>query len=251
MAWVERHGRSFRGRCRDAQGQRHIAGTSSSKRAALRMAQEAELRSRRGTRRDKEPGTITFGVYFEDHWLPNRVAELATISAYRSHFRSTLQSEFGATPIEDILPTMIQRWIARQVESGVRPNTIRAYYRTLATVLGARRGVSAVRDGLIDVSPCVGIDLPHAPTRDIEAYSVAEVDALIEHVDPWWRPLILLAVDSGLRWGELMGLEVRDFSVGYTHLHVRRTVIEVPRSIDPSRFATKRYPRDANLERSL
>lgn len=244
MAWVEQHGsRSFRGRYRDASGQRHTAGTSTSKREAMRMAQAAEVRSRRGSRRDKNPGTITFGEYFQDHWLPNRVAEVATLAGYRSHFNTTLDAEFGTTSIEDISNTMVQRWIARLVELGVQPSTIRAHYRTLATVLGSRGGVSAVRDGLIEGSPCVGIDLPHAPTRDIEAYSVREVDTLVMHAAAWWQPLIILAVDSGLRWGELMGLQVRDFSSTYSHLVVRRTIIEVPASIDTSRFVQKNFPK--------
>nr|WP_300053560.1 site-specific integrase [uncultured Nocardioides sp.] len=207
------------------------------------MAQEAEIRSRRGTRKDKEPGTILFATYFEDHWLPNRVGEVSTLASYRSHFSAALQPAFGARAIEDITATMIQRWIARQIDAGVRPGTIRSHYRTLATVLGAKRGVSAVRDGLIESSPCFGIDLPHAPAREIEAYTVREVDLLVSHMDPWWRPLIVLAVDSGLRWGELMGLEVRDFSANHTNLTVRRTVIEVPASVDPSRFLSKPYPK--------
>jgi integrase len=207
------------------------------------MAQDAEVRSRRGTRRDASPGTIRFEEYFEDHWLPNRVGEVATIAGYRTHFRVALQPAFGHVPIEEISHLLIQRWVARQVTAGVRPSTIRARYRTLATVLGSRRGVSAVRDGLIETSPCVGIDLPFAPARDIVAYSVVEIDSLVDHIDPQWRALVVLAVDSGLRWGELMGLEVRDFTSDFRQLATRRTIIEVPLDIDVSRFVSKKYPK--------
>jgi integrase len=249
VAWVERHGRKFRGRYRDASGTILIAGTSTSKRAALRLAQEAEVRTRRGTRRDKAPGTISFSEYFLDHWLPNRVAELSTVAAYRAHFTVALNPTFGDTPIEKISQAMVQRWVAQQVASGSRPGNIRARYRTLATVLGSKRGVSAVRDGLIDTSPCAGIDLPFAPSREVEAYSVVEVDLLLRHIGAWWQPLIILAVDTGLRWGELMGLEVRDFTADFRQLTTRRTIVEVPQHLSPSRFATKDYPKGRQARR--
>jgi integrase len=67
-------------------------------------------------------------------------------------------------------------------------------------------------------------------SRDVKVYSVVEVDRLMDAIEPWWRPLVLLAADSGMRWGELMGLRVSDFTVGFKSVHVRQVLIEVSKA---------------------
>ncbi|MGZ5417737.1 MAG: tyrosine-type recombinase/integrase [Nocardioides sp.] len=214
MAWTEKHGKRYRGRYIDANNKRHTAGWSTSKREALRMAQVEEMRIRKGTWRDPSLGSMLFSEYFESHWLPHRLREKNTIAAYRAHYNSSLKDAFGDVEVQNIAPAMVQRWVSERAAAGVKPGTIRAHYRTLATVLGARKGVSAVRDGLISRSPCDGIELPELDTREVTVYSVPELDALMLEIDPWWQLIPLLAADSGLRWGELMGLYVSDFTEG-------------------------------------
>lgn len=66
-----------------------------------------------------------------------------------------------------------------------------------------------------------------ASRREIDLYSVTEVDRLMVEIGEQWRPIPLLAADTGLRWGELMGIEVQDFTHAYTVLRVRRTITEI------------------------
>lgn len=117
--------------------------------------------------------------------------------------------------------------MTKEIKAGATPGTIRAKYRTLATCLGGLKGSSAVRDGLIAASPCKGVDLPVADKPEVKIYTPNEVDDLMPAIDPWWQPIPILGADSGLRWGELMGINVFDFSDGYTGVWVRDTIVEL------------------------
>src|SRR4051812_40063981 len=149
MAWVEPHKGKWRGRYRDEAGKVRYATVDTSKRRALKAAQDEEAKVRAGTWHDPTAGNMTFSTYFEDHWLPNRTNEVNTLDGYRSHYNATLKGEFGNMPLNKLTAGMIQRWVAREQKAGAKPGTIRAKFRTLSTCLGGRKGVSAVRDGLL------------------------------------------------------------------------------------------------------
>jgi integrase len=112
----------------------------------------------------------------------------------------------------------------------VRPRTVRAKFRTLNTPLAAQKGLSALRGGLIEKNPYAGVDLPTVDPRRVAVWEVGETEQIFACLDPWWRPLAALAVQSGLRWGELLGLEVSDFSEDFTEITVQRTIIEVSKA---------------------
>lgn len=57
----------------------------------------------------------------------------------------------------------------------------------------------AVRDHLIAVSPARDIDLPTTNKTERRFLTMAEVDRILEAIDPRFRMLVLTAVHSGLR----------------------------------------------------
>lgn len=246
MAWAEKHGKRYRGMYRDANKRKRTAGWSHSKREALKMAQTEELKIRQGLWRDPQAGRMSFSEYFEVHWLPNRLREKNTLASYQAHYNSTLKATFGDVEVRRISPAMIQKWVGDRVAECVKPSTIRAQHTTLKTVLGGQRGSSAVRDGLITDNPCLNIDLPYAAPREPDIYSVPELDLLMVEIPGWWQLLPLLAADSGMRWGELMGLVVSDFAPGFKGVWVRRSLQELSKSAtgNGTRFLLKDYTKE-------
>jgi integrase len=165
------------------------------------------------------------------------------VATYRSHYNSSLREAFGDMEVRRITTPVIQRWVTQQVRKGTRPGTLRAYYRTLATCLGGRKGSSAVRDGLRPTTPCEGIELPEVAPREIQSYSVDEIDRLMEAIPTWWHTLVMVAADSGLRWGELMGLNVADAQGG--RLVVNKAMIQLTKkeTTTGTPFELKPYPK--------
>jgi integrase len=245
MAWTEAYKNGYRGRYKDAAGKNRTAGAAKTKRAALALARDQEETIRRGSWVDPDAGKMTFADYFENHWVVSRPVEGNTLDGYRSHYRSALRDRFGPVPLAKITSGMVQDWVTDLAQAGVAPCTVRAKYRTLSTVLGARRGRSAVRDRRIHENPCVGVQLPTAPPREVSIYRPEELHLLRTHFPPWWQPMIDVAIEAGLRWGELIALEARDLDAGERRLVVRRTIVErrISETGNGTRFQAKPYPK--------
>lgn len=69
---------------------------------------------------------------------------------------------------------------------------------------------SAVHDRVINRSPVVKIRLPALAQHDVVVPTIEEVLGLADAVDDRWRAVVVTLAGSGLRIGELLGLQVRD-----------------------------------------
>lgn len=69
---------------------------------------------------------------------------------------------------------------------------------------------------------------------------LAEVEALVEALPDRYRALVLLAVGTGLRQGELLGLAVDDVDFLRREVHVRHQLVSVP--APPTTSARPRPP---------
>jgi len=245
MAWVEKRGQLWRGKYRDETGAKRTAGSSKNRKTALQLAVAEELKIQRGEWADPNAGKMLFSTYFEEHWLPNRVNELNTIKSNRSNYNAGLKATFGPMEVRAIRKAHVQRWVAAQVKAGVTARTIEARFKTLQSCLAARKGVSAIADELITVNPCQGISLPVVDRRPVTVFSVEESDLILDAMARWWCAVVMLASETGVRWGELMGLKVGDFSDDFRTVHVQDVILEVTKAEagDGSRFMWKPRPK--------
>jgi integrase len=69
--------------------------------------------------------------------------------------------------------------------------------------------------------------------------------------DPLWRLMVETDIESGLRWGELTELRVRDIEFSSRMLTVSRAVVQVSPQFHPEgkRFLIKDYPKDRESRR--
>lgn len=251
MAWLEKHGAGWRGVYRAPDGTRPKTDIYPSKKKAMEAAQDQEAEIRAGTWFNPLAGRITFSDYFEKQWYPNRQGELRTKGEYWSCYQADLKDSFGKMELRHILPSTVQGWVTKQLEAGVSAATIRARFKVLQTCLAAKKGASARRDQLIRSNPCEGTQLPDLPIREVKILEMEQVEDVLEALDPWWRLLPLFISETGLRWGEAMGLTVDSFSLDYRSLVVRRTIVEAKKSEtgNGTRFAWKEVPKNKKTRR--
>ena len=69
---------------RDPEGRKRSAGTYSTRREAMRVANREEQRVLGGSWHDTSLGDITFGDYVATEWLPHKHLEASTRAAYES-----------------------------------------------------------------------------------------------------------------------------------------------------------------------
>jgi integrase len=175
------------------------------------------------------PAKLTVGGYLHEEWLPSR--DNADLSATT---RDTDRTVVEAWIVPHIGEIPLQRLSARDLDElyrtlrerggrGGRPlrgKSVRNVHTTLHKALG-----DAVRRGHLPVNPVLAVD---APARDdsVErtAWTREEVRAFLEvaaadRLHAVWR----LALATGLRRGELLGLTWDDVQDG--SIHVRRQVL--------------------------
>lgn len=156
----------------------------------------------RGDYIDPSAGRTTFAQYAET-WRRGQVHRPSTVVLVESHLRLHAMPFFGDRPLASIRPSEIQAWV-KDRSAVLSAATVQTLYRVTASVFR-----SAVRDRLITTSPCEQIKLPKIARREVVPLATDAVLQLAETMSEYYRPIVIVAAGTGLRQGEVFGLEVQ------------------------------------------
>jgi integrase len=233
---------------RDLRGRKRSAGTFTSEREANRAWQRAEAALALGRIADPRRGRQTVRAYVEHEWFPNHVIEATTRESYRYILDRYLLPALGDLRMADVLPNEVRQWIARlQGPLGVNPPSIVKCKMVLDAIF-----TTALNDQVVFLHPGKGVKTPPVATRPrriITADQYARIHAALP--DDTARLLVETDVESGLRWGELTELRVKDLDLATGVLTVSRVVVELTMKNRPDgqRFLVKDYPKDRKWRR--
>ncbi len=231
----------------DIKGRERSAGTFGSKKDADRAWRRAEAKLAEGRIGDPARGRMTFQRYVEEIWLPNHVVELTTRQSYTYSIYRHLMPEFGPMRMVDILPEHVRAWVVRLSGDGVSPKTIRNNKAIMSAIFS-----TALSDQVTFLHPCKGVKTPTVPVRPRTIITPGQFELLYQAL-PYAGAKLLVetAIESGLRWGELSELRVRDLDPRTGILTVSRAVVEVNPKFQPERerFQVKDYPKDKEYRR--
>jgi integrase len=151
--------------------------------------------------------------FFETHVITNnKPSEQATKQRIA---RGHLLPRFGSKELDKILVKDIELYKAMMLQLGYGPKTINNHLTVLRTALK-----TAVRWGLIASAAEVKL-LRHVPP-DVTYLDFDEAERLIQAADDLWRPMIVVALNTGLRIGELIALHWADVDLMKGRLRVTR-----------------------------
>ena len=207
---------------RDPEGRQRSAGTHSSRRAAERAANREEAKVHDGTWHDHSRGEITFAEYVETVWLPAKQVEVSTLAAYRSYLDKHFIPVFGRRPMGKILPSEVQRWVTTATEHGLAAASVRKYHTMLHSVFER-----ALRDRVVTFNPCAHTELPKVIRRKARTLTPAEYEAILAALPAQHRLMVDAAINTGLRWGELIALKPRHVDLAAGKLTVEETIVEI------------------------
>ncbi|WP_256069815.1 MULTISPECIES: tyrosine-type recombinase/integrase [unclassified Streptomyces] len=87
---------------------------------------------------------------------------------------------------------------------------------------------AAVRDRMIPHNPCTGVKLPAIPRKRVIPLTVDQVRSLAEQIPAPYKALILLAAATGLRPGEVFGLQLR-------HVNLLQATVSVEQQVQQTK----------------
>ena len=124
----------------------------------------------------------------------------ATIARDQSLLRRQLIPHLGEYRLAAVKPMHIQQWVSL-LSKEYAPETVRKAYQLASLIFQA-----AVESDMLSRSPCRNISLPRNTRREMRFLSPDEIEQLVNAVDRRYRVLVLMAAQTGMRWGELAGL---------------------------------------------
>lgn len=171
---------------------------------------------------DPRAGRVTLTAVYKS-WLASRLDLSPKVRrGYEDNWRNRIEPRFGEWHIARIDHQSIQAWVNNMVESGLSPRTVRWVHSVLKMSLDF-----AIDDGLVPSrNPASRTKFP-PPRHTSHTYlSTAEVTALADVCGVQGDVVLLLAY-TGLRFGELVGLQVEDIDIQARRIRVRRSVTQV------------------------
>jgi integrase len=232
----------------DQRGRRRSAGTFATKREADRAWAAAESDALLGVGRDRQRGKISFAAYVTGSWLPHHQLEASTRQRYGYQIQKYLIPEFGPMRIANIAPAHVREWVTRLKDDGISASTIADVKTILSAIF-----TTALNDQIIGVHPCRGVKTPTVARRPRTIVTPDQFYAIHAAIGvPRWQLFIELDIETGLRWGELTELRVRDLNPSTRMLTVARAVAEINtrfRQPGQPRFAVNQYPKDKEYRR--
>ena len=192
------------------------------KRAAEAFAASVEVSKLKGEYVAPSHARTTLGE-LGSAWLDRQRGHLKP-SSYRAteiEWRVRVAPRWGKVALGDIRPTAIQQWVSdlshgTDGDKPVGASVVNRAHHVLSSIVA-----DAVRDNLLARNPASGIRLPRK-NRKRPVYLTHQQVAELAAASGTYEGLVLLLAYTGLRWGEAIGLRVRDLDM----LRRRATIAE-------------------------
>jgi len=229
--WAEKHGTEWRIRDRVAGKLVTLAAGYPTKAAARDGVAMLKGDQIRGDSLMPRGGTITVAQWI-DLWWPSYEVTLKPSSAVSSGgiVRRYIRPMLGAHTLDDLAsnPLAVKRWVADllagKTQSGrpLAPKTVHNAHGQLHRLMA-----DAVVQRLIRNNPCSHTGLPEVSQDEMRFLTEQEAERLISAMPERWRPLVMLLLFAGLRWGEAIGLRIGRVDVLSRKLMVVETLQEL------------------------
>jgi integrase len=209
--------------------------------------------------RDGAPGVapgITLGSYIEEHWLPvvKRRVDVLTAVNYETNARTHIPASLKRAKLASITRAQIKRFLATLGEDhGIAESTVAKVANVVRSIFE-----SALDDELIPGNPAAGLRLSlgivHHKAEDVRAMDASELEvflAVAAVLVPEHHLELATLAYTGVRIGELRGLQLEDLDMGGRTIRVERQVFEDGRVGPVKGRRGKKRPRTLDMAEAL
>ncbi|MDQ0417568.1 integrase [Croceifilum oryzae] len=183
-----------------------------------------------------EPTKCTLGTYLLD-WIESTAKQrvrLKTYDSYKYIIDNKLIPELGNIPLDKLTPMHIQNFYAKKSAEGLSAEYVKHMHVILSSSLD-----QAVSWKLIRSNPVKITSPPKISHKEQKTWSIEEAKIFLTHTEQ--HPLhiaYLLAIYTGMRMGEILGLRWEDCDLENKMIRIRQglsctsegTIFEDPKS---------------------
>ena len=193
------------------------------------------LKEQCGRTTDRLKPDMPFGDWM-DFWYQNfskpKIRE-TTMECYENRIYNHIIPEIGKIPLCKLTQNDLQQFYARLKKGGRRrlveyygeglsDRMVRSCHTTCRTALE-----KAVTEGLITTNPAIGCRLPPKKAKEMQVLTQDEIRRfLIQAHEEGYYEFFLLELTTGMRRGEILGLQWKDVNFSTGELHIRRQVVK-------------------------
>lgn len=176
----------------------------------------------------------TLARYMED-WLASVESSLRpnTFTRYESVTHRHIIPRIGRVKLRALTPNHVRRLYADLAKDGIHrkgqkprglaPRSIHKIHAVLHRALE-----QAAKDGEVVRNVAALVDLPRVPHREIQVISGEQMKVLLVEAEAdRFAAAYVVAVTTGMRWGELFGMRWTDVDLDAGAIQVRRSLIQV------------------------
>ena len=138
----------------------------------------------------------------------------------------------GRIQLQKLTPQQVQSFYTKKINEGFKAGTVASFHNVLHKALD-----TAVRWNLIAKNVCDVVSPPRAEKFEFQPLTVEQIRKLLEVAKGhYMEALFKLALATGMRRGELMGLKWQDVDLNTGVLQVRRILTRIPSKMEGKGF---------------
>jgi len=180
-----------------------------------------------------EPSKTTVGEYLS-HWLATYAKHNVRPTTYRSYeqlIRLHIVPALGNVKLQKLTPVQLQAFYSDKLTTGrldgkaggLSPRTVLHLHAVIREALH-----QAMRWQLVTRNIADAVEPPRAKRAQITTWEPDDVARFLEaSADDTYAPIWLVALTTGMRRGELLGLRWSDVDLTRGELQVRQSLVEV------------------------
>ena len=165
---------------------------------------------------------LTLDTYL-DLWLRDSVQDTVRLTTYQGYERIVrlhIKPMLGRIKLDKLTPIHVRSLYRERLEAGLAPRMVQLVHTTLHKALK-----QAVNDGLIPRNVTEAVKAPRPVKKEMRPLSPMQARSLLEAARrERLESLYALAVTTGMRQGEILGLKWEDIDLKAGTLQVRRTL---------------------------
>ncbi|MFJ2568136.1 tyrosine-type recombinase/integrase [Streptomyces sp. NPDC087568] len=212
---------SWQARYRDANGTQKAKNFEKKKEADAFLDKVREA-VRSGTYLDPKRGEITLAAWWKEWWPGHEPARPTTRNRKLSAWTAHIEPKWGRRKLASIRAAEVQTWMRTTVKGHATQVKVRELFRAMMR--------DAVVDERIAKNPLDTVTITAtAPARhpdELRPPTEAQYAEIREAIPGWYQPVVDFAHETGMRWGEIIGLRACYLDLEENTAEVRHIIVD-------------------------